>query len=302
MGDAASAAMERRLDELARGVLVPLVLGGTMRLVRPIGSDLAMRIGEGRTLTDADLRSRVAVARVRRARLIAPIDTLPELDEADWALVAALNDLLQATNHELSSVVSRGRHARLLASVAALCERIEVPRTIGAALSRHATFARALEVVRTDRTVAWWTGAQASFRGQSPPKRLLAWPKLRKVTVDERRVPLAEMGAGLEALPLGRYLDGLSLWLGRTPLTDLATAARERPAFAWSASTLALVSTAPGRTLVLRALARQPADRVLGALRAATDAIPATSRDAKTIAESFTDEAMAAFASSARAG
>src|SRR5262245_40678768 len=116
-----------RTLELATQVLGPLVLGGTMSPVRPFGARLAQAIGD-RTIADSDLRSRIDVARVRRARVLAAVDTLPELTAAEWALVAALNDLVQATNHELAGRLTRGRHVRLLASVRELCEHLPPPR------------------------------------------------------------------------------------------------------------------------------------------------------------------------------
>ena len=241
--------------------------------MRPFGAQIGLRLGVGRDLADSDLRVRLDVARVRRARLLAPVDTLPDIDEADWAMLAALNDLLQVTNHELGGPLTRGRYARLLANVDWLCARIPAPRDILGALSRHGTFARVLELTRTDSTVAWWTGS-AKFRGEPPPGRLLAWRGLRRVQVDERKVPLADMTAGVPGVSADDFTDALALWLTRSPLTDLATATRDSPRFAWSASTLSLVATAPGRSLAFRALARQPADKAIGVMERAAGAVP----------------------------
>ena len=68
--------------------------------------------------------------------------------------------------------------------------------------------------------------------------------------------------------------------LTRTPLTELATCTRETPPFAWGEAALALVATRPGRTLVLRALARLPAADVDAALGRATRELLATRRGA----------------------
>ncbi|MFT3771962.1 MAG: hypothetical protein QM820_41680 [Minicystis sp.] len=292
------AALGARCEELAQAVLAPLVLGGPVHPVRPFGGPLGLRCGVDRRLADADLASRLDVARVRRARLLAPVDTLPELDEADWALLAALNDLLQLTNHNLASAFTRGRYARLVSNLRWLCERIPAPRDVAGALARHATFARALELSRTDATVSWWTGS-ARFRGEPPPARLLAWRELRRVRVDARKVPLADMSAGVSGVSPDDYADLLALWLGRTPLTDLATATRSSPLFAWSASTLSLVATPPGRSLALRALARQPAETVLGVLTRAAEQVPPRLEEARRLAEDMAEAAQQAHADGA---
>lgn len=278
------AELAERCEELAHAVLAPLVLGGPVNAVRPIGGPLGLRIGIDRRIADGPLAVELDVARVRRARLTAPIDTLPELDRWDWALCAALNDILQITNHMLGGALTRGRYARLAANVRWLCERIPAPRDVGTALSRHATFARALEIARTDQTVSWWTGS-ARFRGEVPPARLLAWREIRRVHVDARKIPLADMSAGMKGLPADEYADLLALWLGRTPLTDLATATRSSPVFAWSASTLSLVAAPPGRALALRALARLPPDAAISALEKAAKQVPEKLEEARRLAD-----------------
>lgn len=288
------AALDERCDDLAHRVLAPLVLGGPVHPVRPFGGPLALRIGTGRRIADGDLAARLEVARVRRARLLAPADTLPDLDAADWAIVAALNDLLQLTNHHLGGPLTRGRYARVVANVRWICERIPAPRDVLGALSRHATFARALELTRTDSAVSWWTGS-ARFRGEPPPARLLAWPDLRRVHVDARRVPLADMPAGVAGLSAFDFADVLALWLTRSPLSDLATATRQRPPFAWSAATLSLAATGPGRLLAFRALADEPPAAVHAALARATAQVPPGYEEARRIAQGFQEQVAAGF-------
>ena len=250
-----SAELGRRAEELASCVIAPLILGGKVRPVRPIGARLALAMAEGREIADNDLRSRIDVARVRRARLLAPVDTLPPLDASEWALAAGLSDLLQITNHELAGGLTSGRREKLLLSVSQLCERVPPPRSVGEALARHATFARAGELVRVDTLVSWWTG-HASFRGQPPSSRLLQWPELRRVSVTPQKVPLGAMALGLRGVRDELFLGVLARWLSASPLSDLAWLTRKTPPFAWSAATLSLVATRPGRTLAFRAIAR----------------------------------------------
>lgn len=305
MEGAGADALGERCEELARDVLGPLVLGGAVRPVRPFGGPLSLRLGVQRRVVDLDLAARLDVARVRRARLLAPLDTLPEPDEAEWAALAALNDLLQLTNHHLGGPLTRGRYARLVVNLRWLCERIPAPRDVAGALCRHATFARALDLARTDSTLSWWTGS-ARFRGEVPPSRLLAWRELRRVRVDASKIPLADMTLGMPAVPAADdFNELLALWLTRTPLTDLATAARRTPAFAWSASTLALVATPFGRTLGFRALAHHPAAQVLPALERAARQVPPGLEEARALAAQFarlTERGLATFAEDERSG
>lgn len=284
-----------RFDELVRGVLSPLVLGGRMEPVRPFGPRLGLAIGEGRSILDSDLRSQLDVARVRIARLIAPIDTVIDLTPEDFALGAAFNDLLQVSNLDLSGPFTRGRHAQLLEAAVALASAVPRPRTIAEALSRHTVFARALEVARTDTTISWWTGS-ASFRGRPAPNRLMLWRDLRRVREDTRRVPLVEMSTDIAVLSGDAWMDALGVWIARSPLTDLATAARRAPSFRWSDPTLSLISTIPGRTLAFRALARQRQADVTGALERATAALPAEAQPARDLCLAFLKEIGSGFA------
>jgi len=278
-----------RFEELVHHVLAPLVLGGSLEPVRPFGGPLGLRIGVGREMADLDLRSQLDVARVRRARLLAPVDTLPPLDEADWAVLAALNDILLVTHHELGGVFTRGRYARLLGNLRWLCERIPTPRDVLGVLSRHATFGRALEIVRVDTRVSWWTGS-ARFRGQPPPARLLAWREIRRVHVEHTQVPISDMPVGAEGLSLDEFLEILTLWLSRSPLTDLATATRRAPSFLWSASTLSLIATPPGRSLARRALTRGDPKLAVVALMRAAKEIPTSLEGLRRLAEDFAGE------------
>jgi len=244
-----------RLEALAERVLAPLVLGGKLRLVPPFGRGLALELGVAARIADDELRGRIELARLRVARLYAPIDTIDELGPTEWAMLACLNDLLQSTNHELSGPLTRGRHLRLLGSVDATLDALSPPDTVRELLARHATFARALELVRTDTSVRWWTGQQR-FRGQPPDARLLAWPGLRRVVVAPERVSLPELCRGMNELPVERYQAALSRWLGLSPLSDLASAARPAPVFVWQPGTLRCLGVRPARTLALRAAVR----------------------------------------------
>jgi hypothetical protein len=130
--------------------------------------------------------------------------------------------------------------------------------TLEAAVERHATFSRALQVARTDTELTWWTGSE-SFRGQTPPPRLLAWPGLRNVSVQENAVSLAAMAPG-SAVAEDDYLDTLGVWMSCSPLSDIASSFREAPVFRWSTHTVSLIATVAGCNLALRALSHATND------------------------------------------
>ncbi|MBW2529628.1 MAG: hypothetical protein JRI23_35955, partial [Deltaproteobacteria bacterium] len=247
--------MVERAQELAAQVIGPLLLGQTVQPVRPLGAELALQLGSSPRLADDELRVAIDQVRLRRARQLVPIDALGDLDGVDWALVAALNDLLQVTNEELSSFATRSRHTALLDSAVDLCRRIPVPTTLYQALTRHLLLGRVLELSRTDTRVSWWTGS-ATFRGQPAPERLLRWPSLRRVQVERTSVSFAAM-ADWAPVDQAAYQRALSMLLAASPLTDLATIGRDDPPFSWTGHTLAVVATPAGRNLALRAFARR---------------------------------------------
>lgn len=252
-----SVSPSERSAELAAQVIGPLVLGGAVRPVRPFGPEAALAVGLEQRIADDALRSAIDEARCQAARALVPVDGLPDLEPAEWSVAAALNDLLQVTNDELSSFATRGRHATLLRATRALCGAIPPPRDHAQAIARHATFGRLLELGRSDVQLSWWTGS-ASFRGRPAPARLQMWPRLRRVQLAHSSAALVDMAAGLPIDP-AEYLDCVRALVQCSPLTDLATLGRPSPEFRWSPSTLGLVTTHVGCNLVLRAFARRDA-------------------------------------------
>jgi hypothetical protein len=266
-----------RAEVLAEQLIRPLLVGGAVQLQRPFGSRLALSIGEGRSVVDNDTRMLIDRARLRHARAVVAVDALPPLGAAEWAMAAALHDLLQVSNHELSSFASRSRHGDLLESCITIAEHVADARTLEEVVSRHATFARMLEIRRRDTRVSWWSGS-ASFRGQEPSPRLLAWPKMRGVQIQRSEVSLATMCSGVPVEDEA-FGDGVNALLHCTPLTDLATAQRADPPFVWSSGTLSLVATRGGANLALRALRGPKGDHdakgALPALHRAGQQLPA---------------------------
>lgn len=259
----------RRADELFERVMVPLVLGGPIRPVRPFGPRLTLALLDGHEPSDRDLVSRLTLARVRRARALCPLDVLPPPAGAEWALAAVVNDLVQATNPDLAGLLGASRPTRLVRLAIETLSRIPPAVTVGDALARHATFAQLLATTRTDSAVSWWTGHE-TFVGRAPPARLLAWPGLRRVEVSRTDVPFASLADRCPKLDAAAYRRAVALVVGASPLTDLAGAARAEPQFVFTAPSLALLATDAGRSLALRAVAR--ADRFSDTFTALSEA------------------------------
>jgi len=277
---------------LFQGVMAPLVLGGSLRPGRAIGTATARALGSVASMppVDPETIARVQRARVRRARLLVPIDDLGPPSAAEWVLAGALHDLLQSMNPQLATF-RRGAAGRLVALARRTVDSVGAPRSVRETVSRHAWFARLLEVTRTDTTVSWWSERRV-FLGVDPPPRLQAWPGLRRVRVTRSSRRLLE----LAPLAIDRELavDVLGRFLARTPLTDLATCTRTEPAFTWASATLALVATRAGRTIGMRALARLPDGEVDAALgRATRDALVKNRHAASPALELLAERAIA---------
>src|SRR5580700_6973085 len=179
--------------------MAPLVLGGVVSPARPLGARVALSfVSEGALPSDPDLASRVDLARLASARRVAPVDRVADPSGTEWALAAALHDLLQVAS---PSWTFRGSATRLLDLVRATLERVAPPATAHEALMRHTWFARILALKRKDATVSWWTGSR-EYRGEEPPGRLLAWRELRRVHVAREDRPITELIAHGGVAPL----------------------------------------------------------------------------------------------------
>ena len=285
-------------DRLFRDVMAPLVLGGALRPCHAIGERAALSLGEGRAPADGELSAHVAHARVRAARRLIAVDELPGPTGADWALAAALNDVLQATNPAFRTALRRPLARRILRLACATIERVPPPRTVDEAVARHAWFGRLLEVARNDTTVSWWTGSR-TFLGADPPARLTSWPDLRRVRVTRVSVPMAALQpVAVDPAVLEGALAGL---LARLPLTDVATCTREAPRFTWTASALGLVASRGGRTLAVRAVQRLDVGEAVKVLdRATRELVEKATGDASAPVQAMLDELRARRTSRAR--
>lgn len=272
-----AAALGTQANRLFDGFLAPLVLGGELRPGRPFGARAALAMGRERVVADSDLYARVQTARTRVARRLAPVDELPAPTEAEWALAATLHDLLQAAHPGFHAAFRRSGPTKVLNLVEGALGRIPPPSTLGEVLSRHSVFSRMFEITRTDTVVRWWVGSR-EFLGETPPPRLSAWPELRRVHIETTPRAIMDLPGAGGAVDAARFGELLSVFLTKTPLTDLASCARGSPQFLWTAETLGFLATGPGEVLASRALASLPAAgaAIDAALGAATRALLAT--------------------------
>jgi hypothetical protein len=249
--------MSHPLAEIVERVIHPLVCGGELRLVAPIGAKRAIEHARAAAqLADfsGQVENEIQWQRLRIARQSCPVDRVPALGYGEWLLLCALNDLLQATNPDLPGLFSKTRPLRLVKLAHEMIAAAGAPRTVGEALWRHATLSRTLELTRVDTHVSWWVGSR-TFRGSRPPSRLLAWQSVRRVRQQHEEVPLASMvGAG--ATWASAWQVAIMQLIAATPLTDLSNVLRLQPSFVWTGATLGLLATAPGRTLAHRVLDR----------------------------------------------
>jgi hypothetical protein len=239
-------------------LLRPLVLGGKVTLMRPLGAELESAIAELPEPVGAEALSQIEFARVRRVRSLTPLDRCAAPNASDWRLLACLHDLLQATHPSLGSHANQ----KLLANVEARLSLIPPVANVHEALMRHSLFARVLEIARVDTKVSYWVGS-ATYLGTPVPKRLTAWPELRRVKQDVTRRDAADLLNSEQGLRL------LVQLLHKTPLTDFATCTRNAPPFQFTEENAALIAAPVGMKLTLRALHALPSEQVTYALRGA---------------------------------
>lgn len=253
--------------EIARRILgpavsrtAPLVLG------RPFGPRRARLAAEafsetaGTVALAREIGPSVEGAVLERLRRLCPVDAAAigsTLDGPTIALAAHLHDALAAFHPDLGGMFRGSAREDVLELAIEAMVALPRPATLREALLRHAWLGEVprFSLARVD--VRWWTG-RASFIGQQPPARLLAWPELRKVQKTERRVPvlrLPELFDARLALTLSDpFLRAMAAFFAASPLTDLAHAGRLAPPFAWTAATRALVALPAGARLARRAV------------------------------------------------
>lgn len=273
-------------ERLVRQLMLPLLRGGELHLVEPVGEARALELAD--SLPGTRLFEEVLDLRLRAARRWAPVDDLGDISGADWLLVAALNDLLQLAHPDLTRGVRSSSNRRKLAHlVSRSIERAAAPHRVNEALARHALFSRVGQLCRHDTRVRWWTGHE-TFVGVAPPTRLLAWPQLRRVRQHVERVNLPD----LPPAPDESFRGLLNRWLSTSPLTRLGLLGTPGFAFDWVGSVLSLTRDPSGRDLALRVVLDTTDVRgALAELSRAADELEPIHREAHAHAKRFALEA-----------
>jgi len=240
------------LRPLVGRFLLPLVKGGQLHVGRPLHERSVAQLVQA--WTSADQRRQVYILGADELRAADQLSSLravhggtllidaaaPRLDENTLRLGAALHNVL-LLSHPGFALGSDDRSRTRIAEAAERLADLGPPTSAAEAVRRHSLLVRLPDVVQPERLVTYWLGKQL-FVGRTPPPRLLAMPRLRRVNVEEtRRLWLREVGipacaraafgAISRASPLGEALDPLRLepaisWSRILPVLRFATLAR----------------------------------------------------------------------------
>jgi len=238
----------------------PLVGGGTAHVGAPIGRAGLDKLRDAEH--DRSALADVAVARAAVAGELLVDGAPPLFDLEALRLAVALHDLLFLFHPRADALSVRDARLEEVARFAAACARLPDTRDADTLVARHTMLHLFPSLGRTDVQVSFWVGKR-EFHGEEPPKRLLAWPNLRRVRQERRRVGcFAEAASHPLGAPIVRALyDG-------SPLTDLLHPVRLEPKLALGPRAAILREPALCR-LVAYAWLAEGVERVGGALATA---------------------------------
>ncbi len=195
---------------------VPFLRGERCLVGSPLGNDGLLAIKNGLTIDTA--LADACERQFEEAAHLADLTPAP-FDEDAGTLLYAVHELFACTHPQAGSFYAR---AHLFCRAGAQAVQA-LPHTFdaGRLLTRHLVVGRAFGTTRTDVHIKWWTGS-ASFFGTDVPKRLTAWPGVRRVNVDRKKMPLwrLALAAGEEDLRIARTTL-LTALLDVSPLTRL---------------------------------------------------------------------------------
>lgn len=245
------------VDGFVAGFVWPMISGGRVQVRDPLAPGVISqwaRQGYG----DATLTVRVGEALRRLLSRNGPMGTVERLPLDALALAAVWHNLLAMTHPEVA--VRTGLRRGVRKWCLAILEWVDAPRARHEVTLRHGILARLGELGRVDTHVEFWAG-YADFVGVTPPKSLLAWPSVRRVSERRTRVGFFELVEGLRAPrvdPAGELLELARVALSLSPLTDLALVDRPGAAgFQWTPSTVNLLGDMSLRGAAQRAILSQ---------------------------------------------
>jgi hypothetical protein len=226
--------------------LLPLVKGGTLHVGRPLGTRAiaamarTWRAGARRAFTsledmaEEDALTELGRLRHARARTVLFEAAAPPLDETTLRLGVAVHNLLALGHPDLEGGLAAGlagralqrRQEQIVEATLPIAD-LGPPSTAEEALRRHSLLARVGEITRSEHIVDYWAGRRR-FVGRTPPTRLLAMPRLRRVsTSSQRRLWWKEIGVPSCGRPLWIALHRAS------PLGEALDPTRLDPPLAW---------------------------------------------------------------------
>ncbi len=204
------------LARFAEDFGVPFLLGKKCVVSSPMGKDGILAVKNGLSI-DVGLAD-ACEEQLQQAAHFADVTPAP-FDEDAGALLVAVHELFACTHPQASSFYARAHlFCRAAAQEVQALPRTLEPRRL---LTRHLVVERAFATTRTDVSVRWWTG-HANFYGEDAPRRLTAWPSVRRVNIDRRTTPMWKLAlsAGDEELRVARAALLVAL-LDASPLTRL---------------------------------------------------------------------------------
>lgn len=155
---------------------------------------------------------------VQQAAFFADLTPAP-FDEDAGTLLCAAHELFACTHPQASAFYARAHtFARAATHEVQSLARTFDPHRL---LTRHLIVERIFAATRTDVRVRWWTG-HAEYHGVEAPKRLTAWPSLRRVDIDRSTTPMWKLAlaSGDDELRVARAALLVAL-LDASPLTRI---------------------------------------------------------------------------------
>lgn len=214
-----------RVEEFLTKFGLPMVAGGDLHVGAPIAPPTLVSWA---VAMDAASRETVAIDDARTGvlqRLVAKPPTLL-LDPDDVALLVALHNALYLVHPQAKSFLVSDRVRRRVIDSSLNIASVGLAITAQQALARHGLLHQLFVVRRRDVTVRWWTGS-ATFFGQQPPARLVAWEGLRRVQQNVTEVPFLQLLGQPETVPI------VATVARRSPLTQLLAAVPGGPLLHW---------------------------------------------------------------------
>lgn len=180
------AKLQELYEEFVREFLHPLLAGGTARPTQVLPAHAHEAFSAWRP-SDSHLEADILAGLHDVAAHVAQLEgAVPFPDPGGTALAMAASNLLYVTDPEIHSFPARGAIPKVVAFADELIEKVDVPRTRGEALVRHALLMRFLELQRIDTVVHTWAQI-ISYFGRQPPKSITSMPKLRAVREEKIR-------------------------------------------------------------------------------------------------------------------